>query len=141
ALGDVLTLDIIRLPRGEVLPVAHGQTRGVLGPAPLQLSAAIPSVSPGQRLRCQLCLEGIAEPLLVEGLVPGPGDSEKLIVVTNPVLALDGLEVDAPLSQYQLQLSAAGVPKDGVVVLELCADDPARGPLLSRRLPALPLPQ
>lgn len=141
ALGDVLTLDIFRLPRGEVLPVAHGQTRGVLGPAPLQLSAAIPSVSPGQRLRCQLCLEGIAEPLLVEGLVPGPGDSEKLIVVTNPVLALDGLEVDAPLSQYQLQLSAAGVPKDGVVVLELCADDPARGPLLSRRLPALPLPQ
>jgi hypothetical protein len=126
ALGDALMLDIVRLPGGEALPVAQGQTRGALESAPLQLSAELPSVSPGERLRCELRLEGIAEPLLVEGLVPGPGDSEKLIVVTSPALMLDGLEVAAPMSHYALQLSMAGVPKDGVVVLELYADAAGR---------------
>jgi hypothetical protein len=140
-LGNVVTLDVVRLPYGESLSVARGQTRGALEAAPLQLSAFVPNATPGQRLRCQLWLEGIAEPLLVEGLVPGPGDSEKLVVVTSPVLTLQGLEVSAPMSQYQLQLDSAGVPKDGVVVLELCASDSAESPLLSRRLPALPLPQ
>lgn len=108
----------------------------------IELTAVLDQVNAGDALRCELLVEGVREPLVLQGRTPANGELSLLHPVMTPAVALDGLRVTPPMANYLLSVTASSAPIDAQLQIALHSGSAASGtPVLARTVNAAFPPQ
>lgn len=136
-----VSLQLSSAKSGRALNVNGGRTRALLtkDSSKQTLSATLDSLPAREKVRCDIFVDGIREPLVLTGLFPASGDTTILHNEQRPQVAISGDVVSQPTANYLLSLVPTGAASDDRVSLSLrsVADGSV---VLSRQVEALPPP-
>ena len=108
----------------------------------VELTAVLDQVNAGDALRCDVLVDGVREPLVLQGKTPARGEMSLLRALTTPAVTLDGLRITPPASSYLLTVAACNAPLNAQLQIALHSGSDASGaPILSRTVDATFPPQ